>query len=569
VKLVVERLASLGQLLCLLVEQCEPDSNADRIAVLCSLGAGLAPSRLSRGPTGPRRPKRHATYHGEMTAPHRTDFIEWARRARSRPTFDLEERDYRLAVARATRALIDAAQRALPLCDNAKALFDEVMSSDVPLIPPRQAKSLVEWAEADEQGLGRALRDFTAKPDDPGSRAARFVSAIESGPGADQFAGGVTVASLLNFGAGPETLPVVHPGRYGRLQELLGEDAIRKRSAVETYRACLAFARKIERLLREHGVPVRDMIDLESLITICSIEHELWAGKGDGSRAKRDSEPSVYLAIAAMIRNAGRHLVEWIEFHRLAGAERFYLYDSESEDDTREVLAPYVDEGIVVLRDWPGSARNSAVLNALQGTAYMDCLKSYGAEARWIAIIDQDEFLFSPTGESLRNLLVEYERWPAVAVNPAVFGTSGHVTPPPGLIIENYTERLETGAFRQFNRAIKNILDPVAVDRFYSPHRFGFTHGTAVDENGYPVWGSKVRSRSFERFRVNHYLARSEQEVRAKHSRRLPFLKGELDVEAAVRAASTGGVRDETIMRFLPALREALARRSEERVAGR
>ena len=38
---------------------------------------------------------------------------------------------------------------------------------------------------------------------------------------------------------------------------------------------------------------------------------------------------------------------EWIEFHRLVGVERFFLYDNGSTDDHREVLAPYVEEGIV------------------------------------------------------------------------------------------------------------------------------------------------------------------------------------------------------------------------------
>ena len=35
------------------------------------------------------------------------------------------------------------------------------------------------------------------------------------------------------------------------------------------------------------------------------------------------------------------------------GVERFFLYDNFSLDDHQEVLAPYVDEGVVVLHDWP------------------------------------------------------------------------------------------------------------------------------------------------------------------------------------------------------------------------
>ena len=50
-----------------------------------------------------------------------------------------------------------------------------------------------------------------------------------------------------------------------------------------------------------------------------------------------------YLAMCTMYRDHAAYLAEWIEFHRLVGAERFFLYDNGSTDNHREVLAPYVD----------------------------------------------------------------------------------------------------------------------------------------------------------------------------------------------------------------------------------
>ena len=69
--------------------------------------------------------------------------------------------------------------------------------------------------------------------------------------------------------------------------------------------------------------------------------------------------------------------------------ERFFLYDNGSVDGFRQVLAPYVADGIVEAHDWAERP---------QYKAYDDCLARHGAEARWIAFIDLDEFLFSPTG---------------------------------------------------------------------------------------------------------------------------------------------------------------------------
>ncbi len=64
-------------------------------------------------------------------------------------------------------------------------------------------------------------------------------------------------------------------------------------------------------------------------------------------------EHGSYLAVCSMFLNEERYLAEWIEFHLLAGVERFYLYDHESTDGSREVLAPYVEEGTVIVYDWP------------------------------------------------------------------------------------------------------------------------------------------------------------------------------------------------------------------------
>ena len=42
---------------------------------------------------------------------------------------------------------------------------------------------------------------------------------------------------------------------------------------------------------------------------------------------------SPYLAVCAIYRNEAPYLREWIEFHRLVGVERFFLYNNESTDD--------------------------------------------------------------------------------------------------------------------------------------------------------------------------------------------------------------------------------------------
>ena len=130
-----------------------------------------------------------------------------------------------------------------------------------------------------------------------------------------------------------------------------------------------------------------------------------------------------------------RYLREWIEFHRLVGVERFFLYNNGSTDDyASDVLRALCRAG-----SWSCTALARARPSST--ASFRDCLHRHRDDARWIAFIDIDEFLFSPRGRPVPDILVDYEEFPAVGVNRALFGTSGHVTRPAGLVIESYLYR--------------------------------------------------------------------------------------------------------------------------------
>ncbi len=264
---------------------------------------------------------------------------------------------------------------------------------------------------------------------------------------------------------------------------------------------------------------------------------------------------SAYLSIVAIYRDEAVYLAEWLEFHRLVGVDRFFLYDNFSVDDHREVLAPYVEEGIVALHDWP--------VFPGQVPAYNDALKRHGGESRWIAFIDIDEFLFSPTGRPLPEVLAEYEQWPGVLANWAMFGSSGHMTKPPGLVTENYLRRSDDEDAR---RMAKSIVDPSRVERCGDPHFFLYKEGSAVDELGAPVPYGRTKPATWEKLRLNHYWTRSLEEARRKLSRRRPTT-GAIRKAALRRLEesdqSLNAVPDETILPYLPELRRRLAARAQ------
>jgi hypothetical protein len=258
-----------------------------------------------------------------------------------------------------------------------------------------------------------------------------------------------------------------------------------------------------------------------------------------------------YLSIAAIYRNEAPYLREWIEFHKLVGVERFFLYNNESTDDHREVLAPYIDEGLVVREDFPGFPP--------QLECYQHCIETHRHDARWMAYIDVDEFLFSPTWQPVSEVLRDYEQHPGVAVNCVVFGTSGHQTPPPGLVLENYTRRL--GLERPRTRAVKAIVHPARTERVgRSAHYFIYhDRAKAVDELHRRTPGHMSESASVERLRINHYFTRSQEErMRKLAAPRVDNGEPKTSEGVDERDRRLNEEPDDLIWHYLPALREAL-----------
>ena len=257
------------------------------------------------------------------------------------------------------------------------------------------------------------------------------------------------------------------------------------------------------------------------------------------------------LGIGAIYRWEADYLREWVAFHRLVGVERFFLYDNASEDDHLGALAPFIDDGSVTVHEWP--------VFPGQGSAYDHCLARHGDEVRWLAFLDVDEFLFSPEGRPLPEVLRRYERYPGVGVSRAWMGTSGHQTKPEGLVLANFNSRLHSP---EPNRSVKSIVDPTRVERRVNEHWFEYANGeSAVDEHEQPL-ESWTRDLSFDVLRINLYFTKSEDEALVKFGRPQAGggkLRGKLRREGLRRRNEEYGRPDDVIQKYLPALEESLA----------
>lgn len=305
-----------------------------------------------------------------------------------------------------------------------------------------------------------------------------------------------------------------------------------------------------------------------------------------------NQSPRWYLTAVAIFKDEARHLDEWLAFCRLEGVEHVLLYNHSSSDNFANVLQPWIESGFVELFNWPLPWKSGA-----QTKAYVHAIERLRGRSRWAAFIDIDEFLFSPTGRPLPEVLTRFEGQAGVIVNWQCYGTSGHRARPAGLTIESFTRRAKTGWAR--NRRVKTIVDPLLAVEPDSPHLFKVQPGsTLVTEDFKPVrvirsangrrrlrhiaarWPylpfdpysvvvPSIRQVSVCELRINHYATRSQEDLAGKYKDRKTMRERDRlsharyhnrnEVEDAILAEKAGQVRE-----IIAKVRSAARKRAAE-----
>jgi hypothetical protein len=215
------------------------------------------------------------------------------------------------------------------------------------------------------------------------------------------------------------------------------------------------------------------------------------------------------IAICAIFRDEAPFLLEWIAYHVLIGVDHFVLYDNDSTDGGAALIRNSRFAEHVTLIDWaddPG-----------QITAYRDFRVRHAGRFEWVAFIDVDEFILPLATDSLLDVLGAplYTGFSAIQVNWLVFGPSGHNRRPSGLVIENYTRRVEYA--HQMNGHVKSIVRCHDLfEIFDTPHIF-YTTATQCNVAGRLVNLQAIADTPcFDTLVVNHYFTRSRQDWRMK-----------------------------------------------------
>lgn len=222
------------------------------------------------------------------------------------------------------------------------------------------------------------------------------------------------------------------------------------------------------------------------------------------------SEPTALTCACTMVYNIGKFLKEWVTYHASIGIGKFILYDNDSDDDLAGSVQELNRAGFdvrTVYWPWPKT----------QEAGFSHCAVYSEQICHWMAFLDVDEFVISPTWldlsrpasglikDSLLPKGSDPGRVGQVSIKCNVFGPSNQTGNPVGGVTQGYTCR------RRGEQRHKSIVLVVAIH----PSLLNVVHHFQL-RKGYKS-GQIGRHRAV----VNHYKYQAWPEFRAKFRRRV------------------------------------------------
>lgn len=154
------------------------------------------------------------------------------------------------------------------------------------------------------------------------------------------------------------------------------------------------------------------------------------------------------------------NIAEWIAHHLLLGFDKVFVFDHLSKEPIQSKLGTNFNNRVSVRR--VGGSGN------IKLQFMKEAVKIANKEgASWMLYLDADEFLNLNNHKNVKEYLLNFVEADSVGVNWLMFGSSGYVEQPSGLITENFI-RSEI----RLNQHVKSFVRPNVVTDIVNPHWF-------------------------------------------------------------------------------------------------
>ena len=231
---------------------------------------------------------------------------------------------------------------------------------------------------------------------------------------------------------------------------------------------------------------------------------------------------SPVLAIVTPVRGEARYLLEWIAYHRALGINAFLLADNGGDDTTSELLQELDRHHVVKRFDWRDKTK-------LQLQFYCQALHFARGFAHGLFFIDADEFLRPQGHASISDIARTWlsdSTLGAVALNWAIYGSSGRQRRDDGLVIERFTRRApQEFSANMHSKAFVRV--DCCAGPAENPHAVRLSTGRYIDTRGQDArWDTShghlvgiTATVTWDVLRVDHFILKSREEFEEKRAR--------------------------------------------------
>jgi hypothetical protein len=202
-----------------------------------------------------------------------------------------------------------------------------------------------------------------------------------------------------------------------------------------------------------------------------------------------------YLSVGAMFKNESHSIDEWIRHYLHHGVDHFYLINDSSTDNSREIIKPYIDKGLITLFEPDEPYYLGRQLN-MYNRYILPLIK----ETKWLLMLDLDEYVWSTMAIDLRNILSVCEDLGQIQIRQTIFGSNGHIKQPK-FLVPSFTKRR---ADNEQDRKLKYFVN--------SSHDFSSLNLHYADFKDHPEYitdKNKCMLINSEYFIMNHYCCQS------------------------------------------------------------
>ena len=231
---------------------------------------------------------------------------------------------------------------------------------------------------------------------------------------------------------------------------------------------------------------------------------------------KTKKQPDYFLTLAAIVRDEGYYIIDWIKYHHFIGFEQFIVVLHKCTDDIEQKLN-FLKENLKI----DIKIHHCLTDNQVQMGTYKWIIDNYRNTTEWLLFLDADEYVncIDPS-TTIKELLRRFsKKVSGVAFNAKVFGPNGNIVRPSNRLIA-YKERLPQCSVD--SHSIKTFLRADKITDILSPHiqyvngqvvRFDNKPFTVIDgwrSQESPIWDTVV---------YNHYHTGSLEDYVNRHRR--------------------------------------------------